>query len=130
MYRAFQTWTAVTRIWRPSACFVGGDLRTGADHEVPPQRVERLALVELAVDPGSERGVGAVAHQEVRADDPAVLAERDRERGLGRGVLQAGDQQARRDPAALQRSGRSQQVVVLLDDPFRPGPHSEDDVDG
>ncbi len=110
--------------------FVGGDLGAGADHEVPAQRVERLALVELAMDPGAEQGVGAVAQQEVGADDPAVLAERDRKRGLWRGILEAGDQQAGRDPASLQRRGRPQQVVVLLDDSVRPGAGSQDDVDG
>ncbi len=68
--------------------FVGGDLGAGADHEAAAQGVECLAFVELAVDPGAERGVGAVAQQEVGADDPAVLAERDSERRLGRGVLQ------------------------------------------
>jgi hypothetical protein len=52
--------------------FVGGDLRAGADHEVPAQRMERLALVELPVDPGAERRVGAVAQQEVGPDDPAA----------------------------------------------------------
>jgi hypothetical protein len=51
--------------------FVGGDLGAGADHEVTAQGAERLALVELAVDPGSERGIGAVAQQEDGADDPA-----------------------------------------------------------
>ena len=102
--------------------FVGGDLRTGTDHEVPAQRVKGLALVELAEDPGAQRGVGAVAQQEVGADDPAVLAERDSERGLRRGVLQTGDQQARRHPSALQRRGRSQQIVVLLDDSLPAGP--------
>jgi hypothetical protein len=110
--------------------FVRGDLRAGADHEVPPQCVEGLALVELAVDPGAERGVGAEAQHEAGAAVPSVLAERDSERGLRGGVLQSGDQQAGRDPAALQRRGRSQEVVVLLDDPFRPGPRSQDDVDG
>jgi hypothetical protein len=60
--------------------FVGGDLRPGADHEVPAQRVECLALVELTVDPGAQRGVGTVAQQEVGADYPTVLAGRDSKR--------------------------------------------------
>lgn len=110
--------------------FVGRDLRAGADHEVPAQGVQGLALVELPVDPGAEHGIGAVAQQEVGADDPAVLPERDSKRGLGRGILQAGDQQARRDPATLQRRGRAQQIVVLLNDPLRPGPRSQHGVDG
>jgi hypothetical protein len=97
---------------------------------VPAQRVQRLAFVELAVDPGSEQGVCAVAQQKVRTDDPAVHAERDSDGGLGGDVLQARDQEAGRDPAALERRGRSQEVVVLLDDPCRPGPGSQDDVDG
>ena len=48
------------------------------------------------------RRIGAIAEDEVAADDPAVLAERDSERGLRRGVLQAGDEQAGRDPATFE----------------------------
>ena len=92
--------------------------------------MERFALVELPGDPGAQRGIGAVEQEEVGAHDPPILGERGGERALGRGVLQAGDQQAGRDPAALQRRGRSQQVVVLLDDSVRPGAGSQDDVDG
>jgi hypothetical protein len=109
---------------------VSGDLGAGARSRGDgATRGASRPRLSWPVDPGAERGVGAVAQQEVGADDPAVLAERDSERALRHGVPQARDQQARWDPAALERRGRSQQVVVLLDDPFRPGPRSQDDVD-
>jgi hypothetical protein len=84
--------------------FVGGDLRAGADHEV--------------------------AEEEVRADDPPVLAERGRERALRGGVLESGEEGAGGNAAALERRGGPQKVVVLNADPFRAGAVAQDGVDG
>ncbi len=47
------------------------------------QRVQRLALIQLAHDPGSLHGVGAVAEEEVGAHDAAVFAQGCGERALG-----------------------------------------------
>jgi site-specific recombinase XerD len=97
---------------------------------VAAQGVQRLTLVQLAGDAGALRGVGAVDKQEVGAHDPAVVAERRRERRLWCRVLQPSDEQARRDPAALERSGRAEQVVVLLADPLRSRTGAQHRVDG
>jgi hypothetical protein len=95
-----------------------------------PQGVQRLALVELAGDAGAFCGVGAVDEQEVGAHDASVLAERGGERRLWRRVLQPGDEQARGDPAALERCGRPEQVVVVLKDALRPSARAHDNIDG
>jgi hypothetical protein len=92
--------------------------------------VQGLALVELPSDPGALRGVGAVGQQEVGAHDPPVLAEGGSERALGRGVLQPGDQQAGGNPAALERCGRPEEVVVVLADPVGSRAGAQDSVDG
>jgi hypothetical protein len=110
--------------------FVGGDLGAGADDEVAAQRVQGLALVELAGDPSALCGIGAVGEQEVGAHDPAVLPERGGQRRLGRRVLKPGDQQAGGDPAALERSGGSKQIVVMLADELRAGSGAQHRVNG
>ena len=92
--------------------------------------MQRLALVELAGDAGALRGVGAVDEQEVGAHDPPVLTEGSGKRALRRGVLQPCDQQARGDPATLERRSGSEQVVVVLADSFRAGAGAEHGVDG
>jgi hypothetical protein len=91
--------------------------------------VRGLALVELAGDPGALCGVGAVDEQEVGTHDPPVLAERGGQRRLWRRVLQPRDQQARGHPAALERRGGSEQVVVLLKDALRAGAPTHHSID-
>ena len=70
----------------------------------------------MSGDAGAFLGDGEVPEQEVGAHDASVLAERGGERGLRAGVLQACDEQAGRDPAALERGGQAEHVVVLLPD--------------
>jgi hypothetical protein len=72
-----------------------------ADDEVAAQRVQGLALVELAGNAGALCGIGAVGEEEVGAHDPAGLAERGGERRLRCHVLEPGDQQAGGDQPRL-----------------------------
>lgn len=71
MYRAFQSWTALTRSWRHQCVtamvvFVGRDLRARPDDEVAAHRAQAFAFVELAGDAGALDGVGAVAEHDNR----------------------------------------------------------------
>jgi Domain of unknown function (DUF4158) len=75
------------------------------------QRVQLLAFVELATDPGAELFVGEPGENEVGLGQPPVLLQGLGERVASRAGLQAAEQQRGKRPPVPQRHGEPQQLV-------------------
>src|SRR5262249_58209754 len=95
------------------------------EEEELPQRVQRLPLVELAVDPAPELLALQISQDEDRLDQAAVLQQGARQGVLAAVGLEPVDQQRGGDPPPLQRSRDAQQVVPPAQDPIAANPALE-----
>ena len=86
------------------------------EEQVTAQRMQALALVELAADSASEFFVGDVAAEVDGADEPAVLVQRAGEGVLAGAGVQLGDQQAGGGVPELHRADQAEQVVPVVGD--------------
>src|SRR6202048_2029206 len=86
------------------------------EEQVAAQRVQALALVELASYPSAEFFVGDVAADIDGAHEPPVLVQRLGEATLAAAGVQLGNEQASGGVAELHRGDQSEQVVPVFGD--------------
>ena len=86
------------------------------EEQVAAQRVQALALVQLAPCPATELFVGDVAAEVDRADQTAVFVQRPGQAGLPTAGVQLGDEQAGGGVPEFHRADEAEHVVPVLGD--------------